>query len=191
MADTNRIITQTLSDTDGVATLDVGGMTIPIRVMETSADYRRSAEYGLEFNARVMTSEDCSHFKYRGPFEIKKVVFNEPATIVLWEDGTKTVVKAQDEEFDPEKGLAMAISKKALGNKGNYCNEIKKWTEPYEEEMAELAALLEFFRVKEPDPVQQAYNILVETGNKKGVLKSELYIAMEEAVGYLGEALDD
>jgi hypothetical protein len=64
---------------------------------------------------------------------IKKVVFNNPATIVLWTDGTKTVVKCQnDEVFDPEKGLAMAIAKKAFGNKGNYCNEIKKWTEQYE-----------------------------------------------------------
>lgn len=63
---------------------------------------------------------------------IKNVIFNPPATIVMWSDGTKTVVKAQDEDFDPEKGLAMAISKKALGNKGNYCNEIKKWTEKYE-----------------------------------------------------------
>lgn len=59
---------------------------------------------------------------------IRKVIFNDPATIVFWTDGTKTVVKAQgDDIFDPEKGLAMAISKKALGNKGNYCNELKKW----------------------------------------------------------------
>lgn len=60
--------------------------------------------------------------------KIKNVIFNAPATIVFWADGTKTVVKAQDDDkFDPEKGLAMAISKKALGNKGNYCNELKKW----------------------------------------------------------------
>ena len=60
--------------------------------------------------------------------EIKNVIFNDPATIVFWEDGTKTVVKCQDgDEFDPEKGLAMAIVKKAYGNKSNYCNKIKKW----------------------------------------------------------------
>lgn len=64
--------------------------------------------------------------------EIVDVIFNEPATIVFWADGTKTVVKAQDEAFDPEKGLAMAISKKALGNQGNFNNEFKKWIEPYE-----------------------------------------------------------
>ena len=60
--------------------------------------------------------------------EIKNVIFNDPATIVFWDDGTKTVVKCQDgDEFDPEKGLAMAIVKKAYGNKGNYCNKLKKW----------------------------------------------------------------
>ena len=60
--------------------------------------------------------------------EIKNVIFNDPATIVFWEDGTKTVVKCQDgDEFDPEKGLAMAIVKKTYGNKGSYCNKLKKW----------------------------------------------------------------
>ena len=64
----------------------------------------------------------------RNRFKIKKVIFNAPATIVLWEDGTKTVVKASGEDFDKEKGLAMAITKKILGNnKGNYNNIFKKW----------------------------------------------------------------
>ena len=64
---------------------------------------------------------------------IEDVIFNDPATIVLWSDGTKTVVKAVDEKFDPEKGLAMAFTKKYLGNKGNYYNTIRRWTEKYSE----------------------------------------------------------
>ena len=63
--------------------------------------------------------------------EIKKVIFNNPATIVFWADNTKTVVKAKNEDFDPEKGLAMAIAKKALGNKGSYFDKIKRWTNDY------------------------------------------------------------
>lgn len=58
---------------------------------------------------------------------IKNVVFNPPATIVFWTDNSKTVVKAENEIFDPEKGLAIAIAKKALGNKGNYYETFKKW----------------------------------------------------------------
>ena len=61
-----------------------------------------------------------------GP-QIKDVIFNPPATIVFWKDNTKTVVKAEGEEYDPEKGLAMAIAKKTLGNKHNYYNTFKKW----------------------------------------------------------------
>lgn len=60
--------------------------------------------------------------------KIKKVIFNDPVTIVIWDDGTKTIVKAQNGEvFDKEKGLAMAVVKKAFGNNGNYYNEFKKW----------------------------------------------------------------
>ena len=62
--------------------------------------------------------------------EIKNVIFNPPATIVFWNDDTKTVVKCQnDEAFDPEKGITMAFFKKMHGNKGHYFEEIKKWTE--------------------------------------------------------------
>ena len=48
---------------------------------------------------------------------IKKVIFNNPATIILWNDGTKTVVKCNERDtYDPEKGFAMAISEKVLGS---------------------------------------------------------------------------
>lgn len=76
---------------------------------------------------------------YVDPMGIKDVIFNDPATIVFWADGTKTVVKCQEgDEFDPEKGLTMAIAKKVYGNKGSYCNVIKKWVEPYYEKQAEV-----------------------------------------------------
>ena len=59
---------------------------------------------------------------------LKKVIYNDPATIAFWSDGTKTIVKAQSgDTFDPEKGLAMVIAKKACGNKGNYYNGFKDW----------------------------------------------------------------
>lgn len=65
---------------------------------------------------------------------INNVIFNDPATIVLWSDGSKTVVKANGEPFDPEKGLAMAIAKKALGNEGNYYDIFREWL-PKEEKV--------------------------------------------------------
>ena len=42
---------------------------------------------------------------------IKNVIFNPPATVVYWTDGTKTVVKCNENDiFDPEKGLALAVA---------------------------------------------------------------------------------
>lgn len=52
--------------------------------------------------------------------KIKQLIFDDPTTVVIWEDGTKTIVHARDEKFDPEKGLAMAIARKALGNERDY-----------------------------------------------------------------------
>lgn len=64
--------------------------------------------------------------------EIKKVIFNDPATIILWGNGDKTVVKCRlGDEFDPEKGLAMAISKYVLGNNYEYYNIFKHYLKPY------------------------------------------------------------
>lgn len=83
------------------------------------------------FPGDLIFSGNIGEFSYSKDFslmkpEIEKVIFNDPATIVYWHDGTKTVVKAQDgEPFDKEKGLAMAFMKKVCGNKGNF-NEIFK-----------------------------------------------------------------
>lgn len=50
-----------------------------------------------------------------------KVIFNDPATIVFWQDGSKTVVKcSKNDTFSKEAGLAMAIIKHAAGNDPRY-----------------------------------------------------------------------
>ena len=78
-----------------------------------AADSMRYYTYNL-----VYTHQNGAH--------IKDVIFNDPATIVFWGDGTKTVVKkSKDDIWDPEKGLAMAIVKKCFG----HTNMIKKWTD--------------------------------------------------------------
>jgi hypothetical protein len=74
---------------------------------------------------------------YKAPYNIsiKNVVFNPPATIVFWTDNTKTVVKAKNEFYDPEKGIAMAISKKMLGgNEAKYYNAFKPWLKKWTEQ---------------------------------------------------------
>ena len=78
-------------------------------------------------NLIIRLEDYISNFTKALP-EIKRVVFNERATIILWADGDKTVVKlGHGEVNDPEKGMAMAICKKVLGNTGSYYEIFKKW----------------------------------------------------------------
>lgn len=59
---------------------------------------------------------------------IKKVIFNPPATVVYWSDGSKTVVKCNvKDNFDPEKGLAMAVAKRCANDSPDFYKEIQKW----------------------------------------------------------------
>lgn len=52
----------------------------------------------------------------RPTFVIDKVLFNPPATIVFWLDGTKTVVKCKEgEEFSEWAGIALCLAKKLYG----------------------------------------------------------------------------
>ena len=84
-----------------------------------------------------------------GAYGIEKVVFQNPATIVYWSDGTKTVVNCMDnveirkkivdgkevtvrkprkcDTYSEENGLAMAIVKKWAGNVGNYNDIFRKF----------------------------------------------------------------
>lgn len=46
--------------------------------------------------------------------EIEQVIFQKEHTIVVWKDKTRTIVRCCEEDFDKEKGLAMAICKKIM-----------------------------------------------------------------------------
>ena len=61
---------------------------------------------------------------------IKQVIFNYPATVVIWEDDVKTVVECQKgDNYDMEKGLAMCIAKRMMGNRSNFNKQIRKYTD--------------------------------------------------------------
>jgi hypothetical protein len=84
-----------------------------------------------------------------GQFGIKNVIFNNPATIVYWDDDTRTIVYCNDnvklvkkvvdgkeievakpmkaETYSEEVGLAMAIAKKHYGNSGAYNNIFREY----------------------------------------------------------------
>ena len=121
---------------------------IPCRVSYTSAPYTYSVYLNHDhedqmdsmiglFQADIKRQLNAAFGNSSVPIDIsgriKKVIFNPPATIIFWKDGSKTVVKCDGEAFDPEKGMAMAISRKVLGDSYEYYNIFEKWCKKYKE----------------------------------------------------------
>ena len=78
------------------------------------------------------TYNSVSEMRFKVMPSIEKVIFNPPATIVLWVDGTKTVAKAKEtgkgkerDKFSEEYGLAMAIAKKFFGSRGAFMKNVE------------------------------------------------------------------
>ena len=81
--------------------------------------------------------------------DIDRVIFNDPATIVFWKDGTKTVVKCHPEDtFDEEIGFMCCYLKRVISSKEytkfcEYLNDIweqknnRLYREALEKKMAE------------------------------------------------------
>ena len=69
---------------------------------------------------------------------IHKVIFSGPATIVFWNDGSKTVVKCtKGDQLNYEMGIAMCALKKLFGDSYRYFKkDLKKWV-PVEEKKSE------------------------------------------------------
>ena len=68
----------------------------------------RTNGYGIR---KLELTTKCTDIK------VEKVIYHNPATIVFWSDGTKTVVKCgKDDTYDKEKGFYIACAKKLFGN---------------------------------------------------------------------------
>jgi hypothetical protein len=67
--------------------------------------------------------------------DINRVLFNPPATIVFWGDGTKTVVKVREgDKFEKYAGFAMACMKKMFGSTGAAMEIMKEFDDTPEPE---------------------------------------------------------
>ena len=60
--------------------------------------------------------------------DVKKIIFSGPKTIVLWSDGTKTIVSMSKDElrFDPESAFCAAYTKKIFGSNSKIKRVIKE-----------------------------------------------------------------
>ncbi len=79
-----------------------------------------------DYNAELEDAEPVS------PFAIKNVIFSNPCTIVFWKDGTKTIVRCgENEYYDPEKGIAMALMRKVYGPRHSYMKVLGPYIEEF------------------------------------------------------------
>lgn len=86
----------------------------------TTAQAERAIDAMDQYDKNLKEFKNRFFGDYRIP-EVREIRYNGPATIVFWEDNTKTVVKVQpgEEYYDPDKAFAMAVCKKLFGNKFN------------------------------------------------------------------------
>lgn len=88
-------------------------------VVSSESEYnfeRNTTTFKVEFDHRsLVTKRGAADLNRVCGFYPKRIVRNGPAMVVFWTDGTKTVVKCHEEEFDYEKGLAMALARKTWG----------------------------------------------------------------------------
>ena len=124
--------TNTISITDGTtSTSYTNSLTIDKSLVYTEENpWYKSGKLDniwVPIDDTIRITEE--HLSNKEKATIKNVIFSGPATIVLWSDGDKTIVKKSDceAEMDKEKGLAMAIIKKAYkdaGKEGSYFRRI-------------------------------------------------------------------
>lgn len=70
---------------------------------------------GLRSGKTYLTKRGTDEMKN---VDVKKIIFSGPKTIVLWTDGTKTIVSMSKDElrFDPEAAFCAAYTKKMFGS---------------------------------------------------------------------------
>lgn len=85
------------------------------------------------FDSVIYQMEKKRKFAERGTDEmknvdVKKIIFSGPKTIVLWTDGTKTIVSMSKDEtnFDPEAAFCAAYTKKMFGTNSKIKRVIKE-----------------------------------------------------------------
>lgn len=115
----------------GVLSIDGIPRSCMIRSVTRNYGENPLVEVELFLNSELWGKENP--YIKKSNFGIKDVIFNNPATIVIWSDGSKTIVKCQPgDEYNKETGLAMCIAKKYLGNKGNFNEVFKRYIEGYD-----------------------------------------------------------
>ena len=104
-----------------------------IGLMEAEALLLTSAEYIINGYASKLNklpdkdAETLKEGKWNCEYEPKKIISQGPATVVIWKDGTKTVVKKADgDDHDVYAAFCAALAKKTYGGNSTVKNIVDR-----------------------------------------------------------------
>lgn len=120
-----------------------------IEVFDEFVNGRKKEESGMNVT-KVNKKQEVELMEYYQnvpwPYRPKKIIFNGPATIVIWEDDTKTVVKCgKNEEDDRKLAFKYVIHKKYVELHHNENNYLRQFTKALEKTGDPQAAFVEVF----------------------------------------------
>ena len=91
---------------DSFTTCTVSPMTVSYGNIPIYKIYPKKKKYSGSLPSAIFTDA-----------YIKEVIYNNPATIILWSDGTKTVSKCHSSDtYSKETGLMLCVIKKLIGS---------------------------------------------------------------------------
>ena len=87
---------------------------------------------------------------FKNRMGILKVVFNNPMTIVWFDDDTKVTVKvSKDDTFSEEAGVAMAVIKKYFNGRSNFKKFLEQWSHKTDNELMDEYLAYDKYHQKE------------------------------------------
>lgn len=120
-----------------------------LELVEPNAGICEKEELRKEFLSKMKFPHDIANYcendvlmtikaKNFYSLNVSKIIFNSPATIVFWEDGTKTVVKCSaEDEFSEYYGFLAALGKKVYESNSQIKELIDKKAERHENKKGE------------------------------------------------------
>lgn len=123
-----------------------GGIIKPIEALELVEPDAGICEKE-NFESGMIDKMEIQHYS----LNVSKIIFNPPATIVFWDDGTKTVVKCSaEDEYNKYYGFLCALGKKMFGTNSHLKKLIDEKAERHypEDEFSKQIEQLEKFMNK-------------------------------------------
>lgn len=90
----------------------------------------------FSWNGTIRSKRELTNQDKLNPKNIKKVIFNPPATVVIFNDDTKMIAKTHDEyNFDPEKGFMACMMRVMFDSRADFNRLMEKSIEESKENL--------------------------------------------------------